>query len=101
MQDAKITQVYEISPEELKTEILSGVRRILSEFLAKESSNQDRLYSRQEVAKMLKISLPTLRNYVKRGLIEEHRIGKRVLYKSSDIEAAVVNLKNRGNELDV
>lgn len=42
--------------------------------------------SRIEAAKLLKISLPTLHFYTKRGLIAAYRLGRRVLYKQSDIE---------------
>lgn len=41
--------------------------------------------SRQEVARLLKITLPTLHEYTKAGIIKGSRIGSRVLYLESDI----------------
>ena len=39
------------------------------------------LLNHAEVASMLKISLPTLNEWSKRGIIQSYRIGSRVLYK--------------------
>lgn len=87
----RITQLYDISPEELKKEILGGVREILKESVNQE--NPDKLLTRKEVAKLLSISLPTLRHYFTRGLLKEHRIGARVLYKYSDIIDSLPQIK--------
>ncbi len=82
--DNNITQLHNTTPEKFKAEILNGVREMLSEFIL-ESNSEDKLLTRKEVAKLLSISLPTLRSYVKRGLLKEHRIGARVLYKKSEV----------------
>ncbi|WP_083928199.1 helix-turn-helix domain-containing protein [Spirosoma panaciterrae] len=39
------------------------------------------LYTRQETAQKLKISLPTLDDYTRRGIIRGCRVGRRVLYR--------------------
>jgi excisionase family DNA binding protein len=46
-------------------------------------------YSRIETAKKLKISLPTLWKLTKDGTIPAYKIGKRVLYRTTDVEAAL------------
>ena len=52
--------------------------------------------TRQDAAKMLGVSLPSLHNYTKQGLVEKHVINGRVLYDAYEIEAAVEkNLKYR------
>lgn len=48
--------------------------------------------TRQEVAGMLKISLPTLHELTKQGKLEAYRIGQRVLYKVEEVESAVQGL---------
>ena len=48
--------------------------------------------SRDEVADLLKISLPTLNQWSKQGMIKSYKIGNRVLYKKDEIETAVENL---------
>lgn len=45
-----------------------------------------RYLTRKETAEFLKISLPTLHEYTKNGLVKGFRIGTRILYKLEDIE---------------
>lgn len=45
--------------------------------------------TRGQVAKMLQISLPTLHNYVKQGLIKSYRIGGKVRFKANEIEKSL------------
>ncbi|HYF02387.1 MAG TPA: helix-turn-helix domain-containing protein [Patescibacteria group bacterium] len=47
------------------------------------------LLSRQEASRLLKISLVTLYNKVKKGIIPCHRIGRRVLFKESEVLASL------------
>ena len=55
-----------------------------------ETSSTDTQYlTRQETAKILSISLPTLSKHERNGKIASYRIGSRVLFKKSDIEAAI------------
>ena len=51
--------------------------------------NQSTLISRKEVAKLLKISLPTLNEWTKSGLLKSYRIGTRILYKLSEVEESI------------
>ena len=53
---------------------------------------------RRETARRLRISLVTLNDWVNRGRIRAHKIGGRVLFRDSDVEAAlhrIVPIKNR------
>lgn len=51
-----------------------------------------KLLTRQETAKLLKISLPTLDNWTNTGLIKAKRIGTRVRYVYTDVEAAIKDM---------
>ena len=54
--------------------------------------------TRRETARRLRISLVTLNDWVNRGRIRAHKIGGRVLFRDSDVEAAlhrIVPIKNR------
>lgn len=42
--------------------------------------------SRNEVCKLLKISLPTLNDWSKLGRLQSYKIGNRVLYKQDEVE---------------
>lgn len=46
----------------------------------------DELITRQETAKKLHISLPTLSELTKGGFIKGYRIGRRVLYKWQEVK---------------
>ncbi len=54
-------------------------------------------YSRTETAALLDISLPTLGKMTKQGRIKAHRLGTKVLYKFTDIEEALKEMRFRGN----
>jgi len=59
------------------------------------------LLSREATAEMLCISLPTLNEWTKTGIIKACRIGGRVLYKTDDISDAlstVVTKVKRGGK---
>jgi len=49
----------------------------------------EKLLTRKETSDKLKISLVTLNDWTKRGLIQSYIIGGRVLYKDSEIEASL------------
>ena len=50
-------------------------------------------YTRKEVVKELKITLPTLTKYVKNGVIQSNRIGNRVLFTRENIDNAIIQRK--------
>lgn len=50
--------------------------------------------SRKEVSKFLKISLPTLSDYTKKGVLKGYRIRGRVLYKQNEIESSLKEIRS-------
>ncbi len=54
----------------------------------------EKLLTRSETAKLLKISLPTLDGWTKTGVIKAKRIGTRIRYVYSDIQLAMIDLPN-------
>jgi excisionase family DNA binding protein len=82
-----VTLVENVSAEELSDTLRSIIREELSFLNTKE--NTQRFLSRQEVASLLKISLPTLNEYTRTGIIKGSRIGSRVLYDEAQIREAV------------
>jgi len=55
-------------------------------------NNQSEYLSRKEVAKLLKITLPTLHDWTKQGWLKAYKMGTRVLYKQDEIEASLHQL---------
>lgn len=59
----------------------------------KENHKEECYRTRKETSEMLNISLPTLNNYTKNRILTGYRVGARVLYKQSEIEAALSKMK--------
>jgi excisionase family DNA binding protein len=72
---------------EVIAEHLSSVSKILG--TGNLSQDQSKYLTRTEAAKLLQISLPTLNDYTKRGIISSYKIGSNVRYKPSDLEQAL------------
>ncbi len=80
--------LFQIESEDKFTEsIRSIIREELSLIYVKEPAQ--RFLSRQEVAELLKISLPTLNEYTRKGIIKGSRVGSRVLYDEAQIRESV------------
>jgi excisionase family DNA binding protein len=45
--------------------------------------------SRKEVAATFGVTLPTVHDWTKKGLLKSYRMGNRILYKRSEVEAAI------------
>jgi excisionase family DNA binding protein len=75
----------------------SVIRSILTEELKKfgnyftqdtiESASRDECLTREEVCKMLKVSMTTLYNWNNEGILVNHKVRRRVYYKESDVKA--------------
>lgn len=101
LQEQKVTQVYGISPEELKESILQEIRfeleSIRQSFQVEEQKNEVEYLTRKEAAKLLKISLVTISDWNKKGILKPYRIGNLIRYKRDEIEAALIQIKFRSN----
>jgi len=88
-------QFITVTPEQLQTEILKGVKiqfeELKKSFQPKEPTE---LLTRSEVAELLKCDLSTVHNWTKKGLLVAYSIGARVYYKRRQVENAIVELKN-------
>jgi excisionase family DNA binding protein len=83
-----------ITPEELQSSILEGVKTLLQEFKKNfEPKTPNEYLGRSEVAKILKVKLSTVHNYTVKNILTAHQIGRRVLYKRSEVESAIIQLK--------
>jgi hypothetical protein len=85
-------------PGEFETLIDTRLSKILKEELSKITGNQKpekTIYTRQETAAFLDISLPTLNEYTKQGFITACRLGHKVRYRLVDIEQALTRIKTK------
>jgi len=84
------TLIQNVSAEELSEALRSIIREELAFLNAKETTQ--RFLSRNEVATLLKISLPTLNQYTRTGIIKGSRIGSRVLYDEAQVRESVKDI---------
>ncbi len=88
-------QFIQVTPDQLKKEILTGVKTQLDEFLKTFKPKQPNDYlSRKEVAKMFGVDISTLHNWNKSGKLKPLGLGSRVYYLRSDIEQSLTPLKS-------
>ena len=78
---------FELS--DFENAINKAFERAIKEFSNPVKETDKDLKSRKETARILTISLPTLHQFTKDGIIRAYRIGHRVLYKQEDIENAL------------
>jgi len=86
-------QIQNLTVEELREIINETVKRQIEPLLPKDKQKVYYL-TRKETAELLGISLVTLHNWTKKGLIKGHRINTRIRYKSSEVENAFVELQS-------
>jgi excisionase family DNA binding protein len=55
----------------------------------KDVNGPAQFYTRKQVSKLLKISLPTLNEWTKTGRIQSYKIGSRVLYNRLEVQETI------------
>ncbi len=94
----KVIQVYEVDPEEFKREILDGVEKLLKEFSKQFQPKEPMVWiSRKDVSELLGISLPTIHEWGKQGILKPYKIGNRVRYRMSDIEKTLLDSNRKAS----
>lgn len=88
---------------------LSDIRKVVEEVLENKlkgfstpQKTELKLLTRKDTAKFLCISLPTLHEWTKTGIVKAHRIGNRVLFKQDEVNQALHQIqtsKTRGGLL--
>ncbi|WP_295674416.1 helix-turn-helix domain-containing protein [uncultured Mucilaginibacter sp.] len=90
------TTTYE--PTEFKTLLADCISESVRAEMYKIISTQKpekTIFTRQETAKLLDISLPTLHQYTMTGVIKAFRLGYKVRYKLEDINNSLTRIKTK------
>jgi excisionase family DNA binding protein len=96
MEQSKITQVFGITPSELKDDIIKDVRAELNVIAQNFQPIKPAEYlTRQEVATILKVSLVTLTDWNKKGILKPYRLGNLIRYKQAELEEALISINNK------
>ena len=88
-------QFISVTPEQLQQAIIEGVKTQLNDLKKHfEPKTPVEYLTRQEVSKMLKVDLSTVHNWTKKDILKASQCGGRVYYKRTEVENAIVELKN-------
>lgn len=68
------------------------IKTILQSVTPEPQKEEPLFYTREQAAKVLNISKPTLDTYTKEGKVIAHRIGTRKLYKPEDLKNALTKV---------
>jgi excisionase family DNA binding protein len=82
-------------------ELLEKIEQIIDrrlETLRPSKQEASEYITRKEVADILKITLPTLRDWTRLGWLKSYKIGTRVLYKRKEVEQAIEGLLTHKNK---
>jgi hypothetical protein len=93
MEQIKMTQVFGVSPDELKEHLMTVVRAELKSIAQISQPITPLVYlTRKETARILKVSLVTLSDWNKKKILNPYRLGKLIRYKSNEIEQALISI---------
>lgn len=71
----------------------SMIREEVSMAIAASMPKEKRYYSRNEVAAMLQVSLPTIHRLVNDGLLKASKVGGRTLFEAQSVDDAILEKK--------
>ena len=89
---AQETILISLPLNQLETLIENAIGKAIKEYsltLHKEQEKQPEYLTRKQTANKLHLSLGTLDQYVKCGLIKSYKIGHRVLFKTDEINTSL------------
>lgn len=79
---------FQTTQEQLVARVVNELKNEL-----KQATFTEQYLTREEVSELLKISLSTIHNWTKRGILSAYQIGGRVYFKTSDIECSMIKLE--------
>ncbi|MCH4821759.1 helix-turn-helix domain-containing protein [Gramella lutea] len=94
----KITEVHEITSQELLKTIQACIK---AEFAANQISPKEQSIdwlTRNEAAKYFGVSLVTIYNWTKEGILTSYKISNRLRYKKSELENILLNSNKEASE---
>ncbi|MCT4181417.1 helix-turn-helix domain-containing protein [Elizabethkingia anophelis] len=82
-----VIQFSQITVEKLGQFIEEKVSKAIEKLSLKKKSEEKSVYTRDETARLLDVSLTTLFHWNNQGILKAKKIGKRVYYSKTDVQA--------------
>jgi uncharacterized protein YhbP (UPF0306 family) len=90
---SETVQFISVTPEQLQNAIIEGVKTQLQDLKEHfEPKTPNEYLERAEVARMLNVNISTIHNWTVKGILTSFGIGRRVYYKRTEVEKAIVKL---------
>ena len=88
-----------ISLEDLENTITKVIRQELNNNSQPDQTSSSELINSKEAALLFDVSIGTIRNWRKRGIIKGYRIGNRVRFRRTELMAALKSHSKYGRSL--
>ncbi len=86
-------QLFQVSPEELKRDILNSLKSYLGEIKQHFQLKEPVEYlTRKETAEIFSVDISTIHNWTKKGWLKSYGLGNRVYYKRHELDKAIKQL---------
>jgi len=90
-----VTQVHHTSKDDLINNIIKGVENKLKEFERNFQPKEPTLWlTKKEVSNILSISVVTVDDWSKKGILNSYRIGNLIRFKRKEVEHALTKINN-------
>lgn len=102
MSEREIT-ILNISLSELKELMQKAIQEEFTQLKLQDLKpvSGDQYLSKVQTANLLKISLPTLTKYVKKGVIPAYHIGCNIRFRESEVKASLEIIQKKGFNLKI
>lgn len=85
--------ISQLDPASLKELIRATISEVLDNRAPE--TPETKYLTRLEVCDLYRISLPTVHEYIKKGYLKAHRMGRRVLFSEAELQQALHEIPTR------
>jgi excisionase family DNA binding protein len=93
MHTKQLIQIENISVQELTTQLVLELTNFVSTIIL-ENKPEEELLTREQTARLLKVSLVTLWSWTKKDIVPAYRIGNKVRYKKSEVLDSLIKMNS-------
>ena len=90
----ELIQLHNIDPESFKNEIVLEISKQIDDLKSSLTPPTSEWISRKQASQLLGVSLVTISDWTKKGILKGYRIGNRVRFKLYEIEEVLNNSRN-------
>lgn len=92
--NAEVIQFVGLTPKQFKEDFLKETKSFITDLVKNIKPQEEETYlTRKQVADLVGgISIGTVKNWSKRGILNEYGIGRLIRYKKSEVEQAIIKL---------